>query len=268
MSQFNPKEYWEERLSKNYDISGVGYLPLGKSFNNWMYRVRKNVFNYHIKKLNIPKENSSVLDIGSGTGFYIHLLEKYGIGQIMGVDLTETATNGLKEKFPKHHFEQVDISLPNMELKKAPFDLVTCFDVLFHIVDDKKFQSALKNISNVTKEQGYFIFSDNFADVQETATHHVSRTATHIRESLKKVGLEVIDYAPTFVLLNAPAATKNKLFKFYWNVLHNALFMLNRLKLGFIGGIVGAVLYPIEILLVRSLKNGPSTKIVVCKKTK
>ena len=33
MSQFNPTQYWEERLSKNYDISGVGYLPLGKAFS-------------------------------------------------------------------------------------------------------------------------------------------------------------------------------------------------------------------------------------------
>lgn len=267
MDQFNPKQYWEERLSQHYDISGVGYLPLGKAFNRWMYRVRAHVFGYHLKRLHLDLAETSALDIGSGTGFYIKQLERHGVGQIMGVDLTKTATDGLKQQFPQHHFEQADISQEGLEISQAPFGLVTCFDVLFHIVEDDAFKRALTNISNLTQMGGYFIFSDNFTSEEQDGRHHISRSAEKIRAGLDAVGLKVVEFAPTFVLLNAPVASKNPLLRLYWKTLHFGLNAFNRIGLGIAGGLVGALLYPLELLLVRALSNGPSTKIVICQKS-
>ena len=41
---FDPRGYWEQRLSEHYTLGGVGYLGLGEGFNDWMYRVRRHVF--------------------------------------------------------------------------------------------------------------------------------------------------------------------------------------------------------------------------------
>ena len=41
---FDNREYWESRLRQQYSLAGVGYLRLGRRFNEWMYRVRGEVF--------------------------------------------------------------------------------------------------------------------------------------------------------------------------------------------------------------------------------
>ena len=40
---FDNRQYWESRLREHYSLAGVGYLRLGRRFNEWMYRIRGEV---------------------------------------------------------------------------------------------------------------------------------------------------------------------------------------------------------------------------------
>lgn len=266
MENFNPQTYWEKRLTKNFDVMGVGYLPLGQGFNYWMYRIRKFVFRKTLGRLSLKPAEASALDIGPGTGFYIDLMDKMGISQIYGADITEAATEGLKEKFPQHTFLQVDISEPNPPFGEGSFDLITCFDVLFHIVDDERYHQALSNIHQLLKDDGYFVFTDNLTREDQRTTHHISRSLETVKAAIKAAGFKIETVDPSFVLLNAPVASHNPLMKWYWKLLHTGLHALQRLKVGFLGYLVGALLYPIEWLLLNTISYGPSTKILVCTK--
>lgn len=266
MNNFNPQSYWEARLTKNFNVTGVGYLPLGRGFNFWMYEVRKYVFRRAMRKLNLNLSQSSALDIGSGTGFYIDLMSKLGLGKITGVDITEAATQGLKDKFPDHSFHQVDISEPNPPFEAGSFELITCFDVLFHIVDDARYAQALQNVHQLLKSDGYFVFTDNLTREDQVAEHHISRSLETVKQAIADAGFEIKSVDPSFVLLNAPVASHNPLLKGYWKLLHTGLNAFKRIGLGAIGYLVGGLLFPLEMLLLSTVGYGPSTKILVCTK--
>ena len=58
---FDNKRYWETRLREHYSLAGVGYLRLGRRYNEWMYRVRGHVFDRVVQRLNsVNGERSTV----------------------------------------------------------------------------------------------------------------------------------------------------------------------------------------------------------------
>jgi len=108
-TEFDAKSYWENRLNKNFGLHGTGYLGFGKQFNNWLYRVKKKTFLKTIDKLNLDIRSMDIIDIGSGTGFYIELWEALYPRMIVGTDITEISVKNLKEKFSSGKFFRLDI---------------------------------------------------------------------------------------------------------------------------------------------------------------
>ena len=80
---FDPKAYWESRLSDEYSLAGVGYSGLGLSYNRWLYRIRKRVFRRTVRGFLVGDPGAArVLDVGSGTGFYIAARDYPGIRRL------------------------------------------------------------------------------------------------------------------------------------------------------------------------------------------
>ncbi len=263
MAEFNPKQYWENRLNQNYDLQGVGYINLGKSYNNWLYQVRKVVFNTKILPyLTKNISHAHILDIGSGTGFYIARWKEASGRNVTGCDITSVAVTNLKGKYPDFNFIQADIGdeLTNLETNK--YDIISAFDVLFHIVDDDRFNKSIKNISNLLKPDGIFILSDNFIH-QPTmrAEHQVSRNIEEINKTLSDNGLAIIARIPMFILMNYPIDTSNKLSQLLWRGIAK-LVAWNEIS----GFIIGMLIYPVELLLLSFMKESPTTEIIICQK--
>ncbi len=55
---FDNKRYWETRLREHYSLAGVGYLRLGRRYNEWMYRVRGDVFDRVVERIAKSEERS------------------------------------------------------------------------------------------------------------------------------------------------------------------------------------------------------------------
>jgi 2-polyprenyl-3-methyl-5-hydroxy-6-metoxy-1,4-benzoquinol methylase len=85
---FSPDVYWENRLSQNFSLGGVGHGLLGYQYNRWAYRLRDRVLRRHLAPLRLRLSDSSILDVGSGTGFYIDFWRNMGAGSISGSDLS------------------------------------------------------------------------------------------------------------------------------------------------------------------------------------
>jgi len=155
-----------------------------------LYRVRRNVFNYQMRKLDISSfERLKVLDIGSGTGFYLDLLRSLGVKRVTGSDIATVAVERLRKSYSRQRIVQLDIgnSLEAQGFLENAFDIITAFDVLFHIVDDKRFQKAFINISMLLKPGGYFIFSENFPHNKVIRyEYQVSRSIEEIDATIKK----------------------------------------------------------------------------------
>ncbi len=266
MAEFDPKAYWEQRLRKESGLSGVGYLALGGPFNTWMYRVRRRVFRRLVRFLDLDLGRAEILDIGSGTGFYIDRWRALRASVICGADLTPVAVERLQGRYPDLEFRQLDVSAEIPEDWRGRFDVVSIFDVLFHIVDDARYAQALRNLAALLKPGGWLVLSENsLRGRTERAPHVVSRSEAEITSLLTASGFRIVKQGPMFVLMNYPVDTRGRFLKSLWSTLTLPL-RANRLLGVVTGSILGAILYPIELVLTAVVKPGPSTKFAVCRK--
>lgn len=262
-SSQDPAQYWEQRLSTLKGLDGVGFIGLGLAFNEWMYRVRRRVFLREVVKITGNSVDGNVLDIGSGTGFWLKVWSSQGAKNLTGSDLTKVATEDLKLKYPQDRILQLDITSPETSKRlNETFNYISAIDVLFHITSDDGFSTAIANISKLLKKNGYFIFSENLPhERKERAVTQVNRTLEKVTGELDGNGLRIVSRVPMFVLMNAPIDSNWKPSNRLWQ-----LFMMPLHFFPVLGHVYGTTLYPFEILLTRLLSEGPSTELVICQK--
>lgn len=253
--------FWERRLDADWTASGVGYQALGRPFNDWMYRVRHEVFLREVTRLDVDLAAARVLDVGSGTGFYIDLWRRAGAGEITGSDLTEAAVLRLRSKFPDVRFVRADIAEPAGVLEQASFDVVSCMDVLFHITDDERYVRALTTIAQVLRPGGTFVLSENFLHrPEQRGPHQVNRTMAWICDALSTAGFDVVRRVPMLVLMNAQVDSPFAWRKLWGGALRAATLTKPT------GWLAGAALYPVERQLTRRLSESPTTELMVCRR--
>ena len=261
-SQFDPREYWEMRLEKNRGLHGVGYYGCGTQFNKISYRVKKHVFKRIITHLRMNMASANILDVGSGTGFYVEQWKRMHVQRLVGIDITRTSVNYLRRKYPEYCFCELDIGENIARIPNQSFDGISSLDVLFHITDDEKYRQAFQNVYALLKPGGFFVFSEGMPSLRsQRAEHVVWRSRAHVEEIIKKTGFRVICNKPMHVLMNAPIGSHRSRINHIWKVVYNITF---RSKLA--GMSLGLVLYPIELALVSLLKTSPTTEIVLCRK--
>ena len=275
---FDNRRYWESRLGGEFSLAGAGYLRLGRRFNQWMYRVRGEVFDRVVEELESgqrstvngqredptrPWAGREVVDVGSGTGFYVDRWLRLGAG-VTGLDITDVAVARLTQAFPGARFLRADIggSLDGVPLEPGAFDAVSAFDVLFHVVDDAQYARAFENIAALLRPGGWFLWSDNFLRHGEIRVRHqASRPLAESVRLAEAAGFEIVDRRPMFVLMNYPADTTSRLLRWAWTA------MVAPAALGEpLGWALGAVLYPLERSLVRRMRESPSTELMVCRR--
>jgi SAM-dependent methyltransferase len=257
------KQYWDKRFCRSFDLEGVGYLGLGRQYNHWVYRVYRQVFYREVKKLQLSLTDVRILDVGSGTGFYINCWKEMGAFDIIGIDLSEVAVHKLESRFPDCRFYQLDIGESIEPIKDLQFDVISSLNVLFHIVDDSRYDRALYHIATLLKPGGYFIWSDNFLHGKTIrAQHQVSRSKQVIEESLEKYGLSILRRVPLNYFMNTPIDTENRWFMRGWKVLR---WLIARGEVA--GFIIGAFQFPLESLFTRYLKESPTTECMICRKS-
>ena len=144
-----------------------------------------------ITRLIKPTQKSSVLDIGSGNGHHVKLLQKAGYN-VEGVDKSEAMVKYAKNKYPKCKFKQGD-ALESMLYPRNSFSTITCLYFTIYYIKDK--QLFLQNCYNWLKPGGYIVLHlvnrDKFDPILNSADplHLVSAqkyAKTRITNSLVK----------------------------------------------------------------------------------
>lgn len=261
MTTFNPQEYWENRLKKDFNLQGVGDIGLGVTYNKALYKVRRFAFHKLMKGLKINFSDKNVLDIGSGTGFYIERWGELNVKSIHGADITNVVVETLSKKFPNSTFTKLDIG-EKIENPLQSYDIISAFDVLYHIVDDARFEQAIKNIHGLLNEKGYFVISDNFVHGETVRVKHQTvRTYEYLTKTIENIGFKLIKTSPMFVLMNDPVDTKNRFVKkFYWLITRSVR------KNEVMGKLIGLFLSPIEKVLISLLSEGPTSEFKIYRK--
>ena len=203
---YNPKTYWEKRLTKKFNLSGVGYVGFNEYYNKWLYKAKIRTLKKALSIYNIDISNKTICDIGCGTGFFVEFYKQLGAKEIVGIDITNVSIENLKLKYPEYNFIRGDVS--SCELKKIitqKFDILNVFDVLYHIKNDRDFEQAIMNISNFTQKMGLVFITDLYGlNSVEPAEHVKFRDRKIYDRVLSENGIEIVGVLPIYYLLNQP----------------------------------------------------------------
>jgi SAM-dependent methyltransferase len=263
MSAFDPRGYWEQRLSRHAGREGVGHAGLGEGLNRWMYRVRARVFAQEVASLLPQLPSRRVLDVGSGTGFYLRLWRRLGAGPLAATDIAETAVTRLRARFPDVAVERWALGEPPPPaLHGRRFGAISAVDVLFHVLDDEGYERAFAACFALLEEGGALVFTENFLRHGELrVAHQRSREAGRIIATARAAGFEIVRRRPLFWLMNVPVDSRSRLHRAWWRGLAGVAARSDPA-----GALLGAALYWPELAATRVLRDGPSTELMICRR--
>ena len=204
MNLYDPTRYWEDRLKSRFDLTGVGNIVFDRKYNEYLYKLQLSVLKKALKKYKISLRGKTVLDIGCGTGFFSKFYHKK-LAQITGIDITTTSVESLRKSFPGGKFITMDISeelAANREYFENQFDIINMLNVIFHIVDDVKFERALGNLAACLKEGGYLLISDYFGETDVSPARHVKFRTLERYQILQQKGVNILEIIPIYYLMN------------------------------------------------------------------
>jgi len=192
--------FWEERLESQLNLRGTGHRAFDLTYNQWLYQAQLDSLKSLFLRQQVSLQGKRVLDVGSGVGFYVDAYIKEGASSIIGVDIAESSVNYLKKHFPDHQFFVCNIADSPCPFE-GPFDLISAVSVLYHIVDDAKFQAAMRNLCTMLSQNGYLLLSDTFQK-SPTARHTRFRSTNEYEQIFKPFEIEILEITPIYYLMN------------------------------------------------------------------
>ena len=258
-ADFDPERYWSDRLEETYSLAGVGWLGMGEEYNRWMYALRRRAFRRALRGRIGP--GARVLDVGSGTGFYIDRWRELGVTDVTGSDLTGFAVERLRERYPEHPIHKIDVTSAS-PLELGSFDAVSAMDMLFHIVDEEGYVRAIQNLAGLLAPGGLLVLTENFVHRDtRRVRHEVDRSLEEIGSLLEGAGLVIESRRPLFVLMNTPVDSNSRFLEKTWTGVNLVVRHGPRSA-----NLAGALLFPLDLALTHIMREGPSTEIMVCRK--
>lgn len=127
------KEYYEE------------YFYLEEK--HWVFVARRKIALDILDRYLQNKNKLDILDVGTGTGVMLGILERYG--RVTGVDNSDIAIKFCQER---GYHNVVNSSAENLPFENSSFDLICAMDLLEHLDGDQK---VLKEFYRILRPGGF-----------------------------------------------------------------------------------------------------------------
>lgn len=207
-AEFDAGAYWQDRVVSGSDLGVVGHRSMGLAYNAQIYERRMEVLHDMLARhLSKPVEELRILDIGCGSGFYTGYWAERGVRDYVGVDISAATISHLCEQYPDFSFINADITESDLEglAGQEPFDLVTIFDVFYHIVADERFANAVRHIGTLTAVPGVVMVMDQLHPARyQLSKHVVYRDREEYVDLFDRSGLVLLDNELLFHYLVPP----------------------------------------------------------------
>ena len=273
-TDYNPHAYWNRVVSGDLDLATVGHPELGV-YNKVAYRFRLDAFKKSVAGL--PRlSNLRVFEAAFGVGYYLKFYADSGVTQLSGVDISLAAVVRARELFPEYDLYQHDLTTA-LSIPAGSFDLVTAIDVLYHIVDDQRWEQALGQLCDLVAPHGAFVFTDKFPTSQPYQRFpHVRRRPLDMYAAVfRKHGLTIKTVHPVFVFMDDPLpngeprwlaqASFNQ-----WRVATKAIRVCGRWPSvrDAVAMVLAGVQFPFEKIALGAVKHCPNLEIVLADRSK
>jgi SAM-dependent methyltransferase len=105
-----------------------------------------------------PLAGARVLDVGCGSGYFLHRLSEYGAGECHGIDLLASRIEAARERYPGQEWHVG--SATELLFAEGSFDLVSQFTCLSSILDDATRAAAAREMLRVAGRDGRVLSVD------------------------------------------------------------------------------------------------------------
>ena len=184
-STFRPHGYWHRR----YHVSGrnlraVGHTDLSISENRRDYETKVAELRAVLRTLFPDTSGMRIMDAGCGIGVFSAVFADMGF-QVTGVDFVEAAAEEARKNCTGTF---VVARLDTLKLE-PPFHCVACIDVLFHIVQNDRWERVLANLMAHLAADGCLLLHEELADREQSPELHVRfRTLQKYEACTNKLG--------------------------------------------------------------------------------
>ncbi|NMO56900.1 methyltransferase domain-containing protein [Actinoplanes sp. TBRC 11911] len=174
---------------------------------HWWYAERRSLVSKQLKRLGPPKPGDQALDIGSAAGGNSAVLARHG-WSVTAADLSTTAVTLAASR----GIRVVNSDITRLPVKTESLGLVTAFDVLEHVPDDK---SAIGEIYRVLRRGATTLItvpaSMSLWSQHDVAVGHVRRySRAELISLVAGSGLRIADVFSWNVLLRPIAAWRRR----------------------------------------------------------
>lgn len=131
----------------------IKFYSKPEKYDSWIFleRKRDSLWKRRLKKILKTSRPGSLLDIGTGTGQFLHHAKDY-FSEVYGTEVSESAIKIAKEKYSLDIFKG---TIESIRLSKT-FDNITLFHVLEHVTDPGAVIDRCKTLLN---KEGIFIIA-------------------------------------------------------------------------------------------------------------
>jgi len=152
---YDAQRYWRDRFRRYgmSDLRGSGNESLSPLENLGNYNVKEIPAVMEFIEQNGGKlEGATVIDIGCGQGAYTNACYARGVGNYIGLDVTDELFPELRKRFPDYKFCMADVTDGLWVGFTA--DVVMCIDVLEHVTRYDALMRAIENVWLSTRPGG------------------------------------------------------------------------------------------------------------------
>ncbi|AQT68373.1 dTDP-3-amino-3,4,6-trideoxy-alpha-D-glucopyranose [Anaerohalosphaera lusitana] len=169
--KYVPARYWKKRHAKfGFDMRGVGNKSYSDEQNRQDYAQAETIVLELCSEYVSNWSSLKVLDIGCGTGFYTEMLQRQGVKNYTGIDISDQLFPELRRRFPDYTFRKTDVT--SEDLPDKSYNLVLMIDVTQHIVSEQGFARAMENVRSHLSSNGIFIVTSWLADQTHKRTYY------------------------------------------------------------------------------------------------
>lgn len=179
----NERNYWNQSIDDHGRFSSIGIQKYPEEINKFRKQGIYPLLDNIQERIEISPQRGSVLDVGCGTGVYTEFYERGGL-DATGVDLSRNAVATASEFGSNHYCAG---SAPVLPFQDSSFDLIHCFSVLYHITNENEWETALRELTRVTKRRGYLLLRIEWSESEENiAPHYKQRPKQRYKDILSE----------------------------------------------------------------------------------
>jgi 2-polyprenyl-3-methyl-5-hydroxy-6-metoxy-1,4-benzoquinol methylase len=218
---YDARAYWSD-LHREGGLKAVGQSGLPESLNRWLYRIgRRNVTAFMAGHGLADLRGMTVLDVGTGTGFWLDVWRSLGASTVDGIDLVPAAVDALRVRFPNSTFMVGDIADPGSVPADGRYDAVMVMNVMLHITDEDRFSMAASNLARALRPGGRMLLAEPAltrpASVRppKPGASSMARPLGRYRDAFESAGLKLVAVGPSTVVGANPIETDAPGFRWY-----------------------------------------------------